>query len=105
MVECYRQGNTDSSTRAFWQSYQRIRLIAKQEKLANEVMNFVLRNISFHTSKGSLTFRKILRPRADSFTSHLKEGLLPIFIAHEIHVPWSGLNPRTLGPVASTVTI
>jgi hypothetical protein len=31
--------NTDSSTRALWQSYQQSNLVAKQEKLAKEMMN------------------------------------------------------------------
>jgi hypothetical protein len=42
------QGKTpDSSTGALWQSYRKIYLVAKQEKLVNEMMNFALRSISF----------------------------------------------------------
>jgi hypothetical protein len=50
-----------------------------------------------------LTCHKILRHGASSFTSHLKEGVLWIFIALKNPLPWSGFNPRPLGPVASTL--
>jgi hypothetical protein len=39
-----------------------------QDVSAKEVINFSLRNI-FHTSKDSLTYRKILLHEADGFTS------------------------------------
>jgi hypothetical protein len=32
-------GKTDSSSRVFWQSYQHIYLVAKQEELAKKIMN------------------------------------------------------------------
>jgi hypothetical protein len=38
----------------------------------------------FHTSKGFLTFCKILRHGTDGFTSHLKEGVPQIFIAAQL---------------------
>jgi hypothetical protein len=37
----------DYSTRTVWQSYQQSHLIAKQEVLAMEMMNFAKRSISF----------------------------------------------------------
>jgi hypothetical protein len=37
------------------------------------------------------------------FTSHPKEGVLRIFIALKNPSPRPGLNPRSLGPVASTL--
>jgi hypothetical protein len=41
MVELYQQGKApDSSTRALWQACQQSRLLAKQVKLAKEIMNF-----------------------------------------------------------------
>jgi hypothetical protein len=55
--------------------------------------------------KGSLTCRKILRHGTSGFTSDPKEGVLRIFIALENSSPRSGLNPRPLGPVASTLII
>jgi hypothetical protein len=59
----------------------------------------------FHISKGSLTCRKILQHETDGFTPPpLKEGLL-IFILLKVHRPRPGLNPRTLGPMASTLNI
>jgi hypothetical protein len=39
------------------------------------------------------------------FISLPKEGLLGIFIAIKNPSPRPGLNPRTLGPMASTLTI
>jgi hypothetical protein len=38
------------------------------------------------------------------FISHPKEGVLRIFIALKNPSPWPGSNPRTLGPMASTLT-
>jgi hypothetical protein len=89
MVEGYRQGKTDSSTRAFWQSYQQNHVTAKQEELMKEMMNLVY-EIS-HISKGSLTSRKISRQVTEGFISSLKEGLLICYG----HRPC--LNPANLG--------
>jgi hypothetical protein len=54
--------------------------------------------------KRSLTCRKILRHGTCGFTSHPKERVLRIFIALKYLSPWPGSNPRTLRPVASTLT-
>jgi hypothetical protein len=54
--------------------------------------------------KGPLTCRKILRNGTSGFTSHPKEGVLRIFIALKNPSTRPGLNPRPLGPVASTLT-
>jgi hypothetical protein len=53
----------------------------------------------------SLACCKILWHGVSGFTSPLTEGVLQIFIAliHTLLRP--GLNPRTLGPMASTLTI
>jgi hypothetical protein len=48
------------------------------------------------------TCRKSLRYGTSGFTSRPTEGVLPIFIALKIRRP--SLNPRPLGPVASTLT-
>jgi hypothetical protein len=53
--------------------------------------------------KGSLTCRIILRHMVSGFTSYPKEGVLRIFIAFKSLSPRSGLNPRPLSPVASTL--
>jgi hypothetical protein len=71
----------DSSTGAFWKSYQQSRVLAKQEKLAREMMNLAFQSIFAHTSKGSLTCRKIFIHGADGFTSPPKEGVLRNFIS------------------------
>jgi hypothetical protein len=44
------------------------------------------------------------RRSTDGFTSPPKEGVLLILSPFKIHRPRPGLNPRTLGPVASTLT-
>jgi hypothetical protein len=62
-------------------------------------------NIFVHTSKWFFTCCKLLWHGANSCTSTLKQGMLQIFIALKNRSPWLGLNPRTLGPMASTLTI
>jgi hypothetical protein len=72
-------------------------LVAKQDELAMEIMKYL-----FHSSKGSLTCRKILRHQADGFTSPPKEAVLRIFIAIKNLSPLGGFNLRTLGSMVST---
>jgi hypothetical protein len=52
--------------------------------------------------KGSLKCRKILRPSL--FTSHPRGRCAADFIALQNPSPRPGLNPRPVGPVASTLT-
>jgi hypothetical protein len=52
--------------------------------------------------KKSFTCHKILRHGTSGFTSHLKEGVLRIFIALKNPSPWPGSNPQPFGSVAST---
>jgi hypothetical protein len=54
--------------------------------------------------KGFLKCHKILRHGTCSFISHPKEGVLRVFIVFKRPSPRPGLNPRPLGPVASTLT-
>jgi hypothetical protein len=54
--------------------------------------------------KGSWTCRKILWYGTSGFTSHTKESVLRTFIALKNPPSRLGLNPRPLGPVASTLT-
>jgi hypothetical protein len=42
--------------------------------------------------------------RADGFTSSPKEVMRLILSPLKVHSPRPGLNPRTLGPVANTIT-
>jgi hypothetical protein len=53
----------------------------------------------------SPTWREILRHGVSGFTSPLKEGVLSFFIALKNPTPRPGLNPRTLSPMASILTI
>jgi hypothetical protein len=72
-------------------------LVAKQEELAKKIINFAFAKYLFHTSKRSLTCRKILRHGADGFTSPPKEGVLRIFITLKNASPSAELEPANLG--------
>jgi hypothetical protein len=72
-------------------------------KLARNGLEFFLQ-VSFRTLQGSLTCHKILRYGANGFTFPPKGDELRIFMAHKNLFPRPGLNPRTLGPMASTLT-
>jgi hypothetical protein len=66
-----------------------------------EMINLSLRSIFVHTSKAFLSCHKILRHRSNGFTPQ-QEGVLRILVVLRSRV---GLKPRTLGPLASTLTI
>jgi hypothetical protein len=93
----------DSSTRTIWQSYQQRHLGASRRN-GKRSENFACQYLKY--IKGSLTCGKILRRGASGFrrTSHSKEGLLRIFIAHKNSLLRPGMNPWPLGPVANTLT-
>jgi hypothetical protein len=91
----------DSSTRALWQSYQQRYLGASS---GNRRMNENFASQHLRCFNGSSTFRKSLLHGTSGFTSHPNEGVLRIFIALKNPSPRPGLNPRPLGPVASTLT-
>jgi hypothetical protein len=57
-----------------------------------------------NTPQESLTRRKILRHRADGFTSPPKEVTLRIFSHHKSIVLGRVWTPRTLSPMAGTIT-
>jgi hypothetical protein len=63
---------------------------------------FGLTKYLFHTSKGFVTFRKILRHGANGFSSPSKKGVLRTL---KIYRPRPGSNPRTVGPMVSTLAI
>jgi hypothetical protein len=69
--------------------------------LGEKWRQFGLRNIFIHDRK-VLLHAVNLRHRTDGFTSPPKEAVLRIFVTFKN--PRSGSNPRTLGPVASTLT-
>jgi hypothetical protein len=69
-----------------------------------EIINFTLRCISF-------ILRRVLSHTVKSYDMgptallpHPKEGVLRIFIALKNPTPSDGMNPRTLGPMASMLT-
>jgi hypothetical protein len=95
----------ESSTRGLWQSYQQSHLVAKQEGTCEE-NTFYLAKYLFYTSKGSFTCRKILRHGTDGFTPPPRRKVRCGFLSPiKIRRPRPGLNPRTLRPMASTLTI
>jgi hypothetical protein len=57
--EILTEKNSDSSTRALWQSYQQNHLVAKQKEMGEGKMNLDLQSIFIHTWKVCLTYRKI----------------------------------------------
>jgi hypothetical protein len=92
-VEWCRQGRThDSCTRALWQYCQQNHKVGGTGE-GND--KFCLTKCLFHTSQRSLTTALLLLRRKACY-----RFLLPL----KIHRPRSDLNPRTLGPMASTLT-
>jgi hypothetical protein len=95
----------DSSTRALWQSPS-----SKAGWTGEGNNKFCLTKHLSHTSKGSLTCRKILRHGTEGFTSPPKEDVLQIFIAlarfwaRDPWVQWPAcqtISPRTTGTISS----
>jgi hypothetical protein len=76
---------------------------SKQEKLAKGMRIWPCEVFFAHTFKWFFICCKILRH--GSFISHPKKGVLLNVIALKNPSLLSGLNPRTLGLVASTLTI
>jgi hypothetical protein len=91
----------DLSTRARWQSYQQRHLERVGRK--DEGMRILSIQYLWYVN-GSFTCRKTLQHGTSGFTSHTKEGVLRIFISLQNLLPRPDLNPRPLGPAASTLT-
>jgi hypothetical protein len=91
----------DLSTKTRWQSYQQRHL--ERGGGMDEGIRILLMQYLWYV-KGSFTCRKSLRHGISGFTSHPTEGVLRIFIALKNPSHRPGLNPRPLGPVASTLT-
>jgi hypothetical protein len=90
-----------------WQFYpQQNDLVAKQEKLGKVNMNLAVRSCFVDTLKGFVTCdRKILRHRADGFTSPPKEGVLQIFITLNNPSPSAGIEPANIRSSGGTLAI
>jgi hypothetical protein len=89
----------DSSTTAVWQSYQQNHIGASRRNGQNK-WEFYFVSISFTLASGLFKFPKMLIHGISSFTSHLKEGVLRIFITlnplrpggnYMNHVLWQSL--------------
>jgi hypothetical protein len=65
-----------------------------REKLGEKCPLILPAKYLYHTPRGSLTCRKILRYGAESFTSPLKEVVRSIFITLKIHCPQPDFNPE-----------
>jgi hypothetical protein len=91
MELCRQRTSPDSSTRALWQLYQKESSGSKQEERGKGMVNSVLLSIFVYSC---------LR-----IASLPKEGVLQIFIALKNSSLRQGLNSRTSGLMANTVTI
>jgi hypothetical protein len=91
----------DSSTRPLWQSHQQKHL-GRVGGMDEGVR--ILPISIWNTSRDLLQAVKSYDMGPSRFTSHPKEGVLRIFIALKNPSPRSGLSPRPLGPVASSLT-
>jgi hypothetical protein len=80
-------------------------LVASRRIWRKEWESGLAKYIYSHLQVIFFTCRKILQHGASSFTTSAKEGMLRIFITFKNPSPWTGLNQRTLGPIASTLTI
>jgi hypothetical protein len=95
---------SDSSNRALWQ-LPAGHLVAKQKNSGEKQQTNFTYEISLSYPQCSLTFRKILRYGTDGFNSPPKEVVLWIFIGLKIRRFQQGMNPQTLGPMASTLPL
>jgi hypothetical protein len=77
---------------------------SKQDEREKEMMNLSC-EVFFSYIQMIFMCRKILRHRASGYVFSPKEGLLRIFIVLKHPWPRLGLNPQTLVPRASTLTI
>jgi hypothetical protein len=77
----------------------------KQEERSKEIMNLALRSIFVLICKWILHVVKSYYTGPPDLRLLRKKGVLQIFIALKNPSPRPGLNPRTLGPMASTLTI
>jgi hypothetical protein len=68
------------------------------------MINLALQSIFVHISKGPSTCHSVLRHGADGFISSPMEGVLWIFIVLKNLLPSNGFEPKTLGPIVSTLT-
>jgi hypothetical protein len=91
----------DLSIRACWQSYQQRHL----ERVGGMDKGVRILHIQYlwYVNR-SFPYCKILWHGTSSFTFHLKEGVLGIFIALKSLSPRPGLNPWPLGPLVSILT-
>jgi hypothetical protein len=71
--------------------------------LARNVRAFCLQ-VSLSYCRDLLTCRKVLRHGTAGFTSPPKEVVLRVCTALKTHCPRPGLNLRTVGPLAITIT-
>jgi hypothetical protein len=79
-------------------------LVVSRNNLKRIGRKFCLRCICFILLRVFLTCREILRHGTAGFISRQMEVVLPFFIALKILCTLPGLNPRTLFPMANTIT-
>jgi hypothetical protein len=99
-------GGNDAGWGIYWIVHQSSLAVLPTETSGVNTRNWRSENFTYQYLKylkGSLTCRKILRHGISGFTSHLEEDVLRSFIALKNPSSPPGLNPRPLGPVASTL--
>jgi hypothetical protein len=101
---CRQRKTTDSPTRVLWYSYQQSHLVASRRKAKGNYEFWLAKYFCLYLQV-IFTYREILRHGTSGFTYPRKEGVLRIFIVLQNPSPRPGLNPRILGPIASTLTI
>jgi hypothetical protein len=84
-------------------SKQQRHLVANQDKLGEKCQWILLTKYLFHT-EGSLTCRKSLTWYRRLYFPSDRTRATACFILIKNHRPRPGLNPRTLGPMAVTIS-
>jgi hypothetical protein len=84
---------------------QQRHLVAKRGETGREIAAEFCLPVSLSYVKGSLTCRNMLRCGSKAVLPLRKKSCYGVLSALEILLSRLGLNPRTLDPVASTITI
>jgi hypothetical protein len=84
--------------------HQQWHLVSNEVKLDKKWRWILPTNYLFHIPQGSSTCRKILRHCTDGFTSPRRKSCYGFLSSLKIDRLRLGMNPRTLAPMASTIT-
>jgi hypothetical protein len=84
---------------------QQKHIVAKRRETGLEMTVNFSYELSLSHLKRSLTCRKIFRPGTDGVIPFRRKTCCGFVSPLKTHLPRPGLNPRTLGPMASRITI